>query len=157
MEQIDFTNCVWRMWWKTYFYINILSILPNPAELLHNWVLTSFKHQEPAFYTRLFDDPEEGPFEVPPCCTKVGVIIKPVPGSTKLHVFQNINITCVICSFLSIFLFFGEKAAADCSKDDIWPSLQGKYSIQFAPSAALNFVIEKGKPQWKRTYKYSRK
>ena len=47
-----------------------------------------FKYQEPAFYARLFDEWEKGPFDVPPGCTKVGVIIKSVPGAPKLYVLQ---------------------------------------------------------------------
>ena len=35
-----------------------------------------------------FNDSEEGLFEATPGHTKVGVIIKPVYGSTKLYVFQ---------------------------------------------------------------------
>ena len=67
---------------------NILSMIPKPVELSHNWVLTDFKYQEPAFYARLFNKSEEGSFEVPTGRTKVGVIINPVPGTTKLNLFQ---------------------------------------------------------------------
>ena len=51
----------------------------------------------PSFYNRLFDESEEGPFEVSPGRTKFGLIIKPVPGAPKLCVLQEINIYCVLC------------------------------------------------------------
>ena len=58
------------------------------VELSHTWVLTNFKYQETEFYSRLFDESEEGPFEVPPGLTNVGIIRKSVPGATKLYVLQ---------------------------------------------------------------------
>ena len=72
-------------------------------------VLTNFKHQESAFYALLFNKSEEGPFEVPPCRTKVGVIRKSVPGDPKLYVLHDSNSDCVICSLLSEFFFVVKK------------------------------------------------
>ena len=39
---------------KFIFKVNLLSILPKPVELSHEWVLTNFKYQEPEFYAILF-------------------------------------------------------------------------------------------------------
>ena len=64
---------------------NLLIILQKPVELSHEWVLTSFKFQEPEFYARLFDESEEDYFEVPKDVTKVGLLIKPVRGAPKLY------------------------------------------------------------------------
>ena len=44
---------------------NILSRLPKPIELTHKWIKINFKYQEPEFYFRLFDESDNGPFEVP--------------------------------------------------------------------------------------------
>ena len=38
--------------------VNMISRLPKPVELSHEWVLKILKYQEPSFYARLFDDPE---------------------------------------------------------------------------------------------------
>ena len=48
------------------FKENLLSILPKPFELTHKWIKKNFKYQEPEFYSRLFDESENRPFEVPP-------------------------------------------------------------------------------------------
>ena len=53
---------------------NLLSILPKPVEISHEWVLKSFKYQETSFYARLFDRYEEVTFEVPPDRRNFGVI-----------------------------------------------------------------------------------
>ena len=42
-------------------------------------------YQESAFYAILFNESEEGPFEVPPGHTKVGVMIKSVHGAPELY------------------------------------------------------------------------
>ena len=70
-----------------YLYGNIIIRIPNPVEPSHEWVLKIFKHQDTEFYIRLFDESEEGTFEVNPVHKKVGVIIKLVPGDYKLYVF----------------------------------------------------------------------
>ena len=64
---------------------NIISRLPNLVEISHNWLLKVFNHKETAFCARLFGESEEDNFEVPPYCTKVGLIIEPLPGATKLY------------------------------------------------------------------------
>ena len=103
-------------------------------------MLTSFKHQEPAFYTRLFDDPEEGPFEVPPCCTKVGVIIKPVPGDTKLYFLQEIKSVCVSCSLLCGFFFVGNKVSAYHFKYEVTTSLKSIGRLKLSQDVTMNHV-----------------
>ena len=45
---------------------NMLSRLTKPVELSHDWVLTNLKYQEPEFYSRFFEESEQGCFEVPP-------------------------------------------------------------------------------------------
>ena len=77
----------------------MLSRLTNTVEISHKWVLINFKYQEPSFYDRLFDNYEEGPFDVPSGHMKVVVIRKSVPGSPKFYVWHEINITCVFLSF----------------------------------------------------------
>ena len=46
----------------------MLSTLPDPVEPSHEWVLTNFNYQEPAFFSRLFYESEKGHFEVPLGC-----------------------------------------------------------------------------------------
>ena len=70
----------------------------------------------PTFYAIIFDESEEGTFEVYLGSTNFGVIRKTVPGVPKLHNFQENKSDCVFCSFSSEFLFVGEKAPADCFK-----------------------------------------
>ena len=53
---------------------NMLIILQKPVGISHEWVLNFFKYQEPEFYARLFNNYEEGPFEVPPGSMKFCVI-----------------------------------------------------------------------------------
>ena len=60
-----------------------------------------FQASRTSVYEILFDEYEEGPFEVPPCCVNVGITIQPVPGATKLHVLQDINIVYMLCSLSS--------------------------------------------------------
>ena len=79
------------------FKENMIIRLPKPIELLHDWVLENFKYQDPCFYARLFDDSEEGPFEVPPGRKKVFVIIKPLPGDPKLYILKGIKSARVLC------------------------------------------------------------
>ena len=50
------------------------SIIPKTVELPHEWVLNFFNYHEPYFYDGIFDESEEGPFEVVPCCAKFFVI-----------------------------------------------------------------------------------
>ena len=51
-------------------------------------------------YARLLDESEEGLFEVPPGSTNVIVIIKPLPGATKLYVFQNRKSACLFYLYI---------------------------------------------------------
>ena len=44
---------------------------------------------------------------------QVGVIRKPVPGASKLYVFQERKSACVFYSLISEFLFVGDKVAAE--------------------------------------------
>ena len=68
------------------FKVNMISILLKLSELSHEWLLKNFKYQEPVFYSRLFENDEEGPFEVLLGITNVGVTQKPVPDDPKLYV-----------------------------------------------------------------------
>ena len=76
----------------------MISIVSKTFDTSKKWVLKNLKYQEPAFYARLFDDSEEGPFEVSPGHTKVGMIMKPVHRDPKLYVLMEINISCEFCS-----------------------------------------------------------
>ena len=55
---------------EIFFSKKILSKLPKPVGLSHEWININFKYQEPYFYSRLFDESENGPFEVPTGLTK---------------------------------------------------------------------------------------
>ena len=70
-----------------HFKGNLVSILPGPFEPSHKWFLTNFKYQGPELYDRIFDESDEGTFEVPPGITNILVIRKPGPGSPKMYVF----------------------------------------------------------------------
>ena len=95
--------------------------------------MNSFKkYQKPSFYYKLFDESKEGTSEVPNDCTKVGIIIKPVPGSTKVYNVQDIKGDCVFYSLSYTFIFVGDQITVDHFKDDILPYLKAKNRIQFA-------------------------
>ena len=49
---------------------NLLSRIPKPVVLSHDWIKNNVKYQEPEFYSIFFDESENGPFEVPPGHTK---------------------------------------------------------------------------------------
>ena len=44
---------------------NFLIRLPKYVELSYEWIKKIFKYQKPEFYSRLFGESENGPFEVP--------------------------------------------------------------------------------------------
>ena len=75
----------------------MLSRIPKPFELSHEWVLKNSRYQEPSLYTISFYKSEKGPFEVPIGRTKKDEIRKLVPGSTKLYVLQERNSPFVFC------------------------------------------------------------
>ena len=93
--------------------------------------MTNFKCRETKFYARLLHGSEEGPFESPPGCKKVGLIRKLLPGAPKLYSFQGRNSVCVLCSFSWSFLFVGDKVAADNFKGEIITWIKTKYRVQF--------------------------
>ena len=102
---------------KFLFKVNIISILPKPFQLLHEWVLIYFKYQYPSFYYILFDDSEKWPFEVSPGCTK----------TLKIH--YMVFLSCIFCNAKIVlvcsvhchldFLFVGDKNAADSFQDEV--------------------------------------
>ena len=57
--------------------------------------MKNLKYQEPEFYSKIFDESKNFPFEVLPGRTKVGVITKPVPVAPMLYGFQDIKSACV--------------------------------------------------------------
>ena len=128
----------------------MLSRLPKPVELSHEWVLKNFRYQEPQFYARLFDNSEKLPFELPPGHTK-NDYNRYAPGAHKLYFLRG---ECCLCVFFSSsFYFVGDKNSADCFKDDIKSSLKANGRFKFSPNVSVNHVIEKGKPQFKILYK----
>ena len=73
-----------------------LSRLPKHVELTHDCIKTNLNYQKPKFYSGLFDESDNGPFEVPPGCTKT-YDKKYVPDAPKLYVIQEHNSACVFC------------------------------------------------------------
>ena len=55
----------------------------------------NFKCKEPEFYYRLFDESENGPFEVPPGHTNK--YFKKLLDAPKLYVLQDNKSACVLC------------------------------------------------------------
>ena len=55
-----------------------------------------FKYQEPEFYSRLFYESENGPFQLPPGHTKE-YYKKSLPDDNKLYVLQENKSACVLC------------------------------------------------------------
>ena len=47
------------------FKEKFLNRLPKPVELTYEWIKKIFKDKEPEFYSRLFDESENGPFGFP--------------------------------------------------------------------------------------------
>ena len=53
----------------------------------------------------------------------------------------------------SAFYFFGDKIYADSFINEITPSLKANDGLKFSQDVAFNNVREKGKPQYKLSYK----
>ena len=127
------------------FGVKVFSILTKPVELTHKYIKKVFKYQQPYFYSLLFDESENGPFEVPPRRIKTYDNKKSVPDATKLYVLQENNRACVLFSLSSEFYFIDDKISADCFKDEIKPSLKANCRLKFHQDLALNNLIEKVK------------
>ena len=112
----------------------------------------NFKHQDPAFYSRLFDNYEEGPSEEWTASMKVFIIIYPGFGDPKLYVFQGGKSACVLRSFSYGLLFVGNKVAVDWFKYYIIPSLKANTRLKFAQDASFILIKEKLKPIYKLAY-----
>ena len=65
----------------------------------------------------MFDESEEGPFEVPRGCTNFVAIRKQVPDAPKLYGLQSSGSACVFSSLSSSLLFVDEEVVADRFKD----------------------------------------
>ena len=74
----------------------MISILPKPVELSHEWIKTSFKYQEQYFYSRFFDESENRPFEVPRGPIKIHDK-KSVPNDPTFYVLEENKSACVLC------------------------------------------------------------
>ena len=83
-------------------------------------------------YAWLFDESEEGPFEVSPGRKKVGVIRKPLPGSTKLYVSQESKSACVFCFFHLNFSFLGTNLQQNVLHRKFYPHLKQKKGLNFS-------------------------
>ena len=105
-----------KQWWNTHivqilgeirdgnFFLKskFLSGITKPVELSHYWIKTILKYQDPEFYSRLFDESKNGPFEVLPVCKKIyGWKIS--TWCSYVVCFTTNNSACVICSFSSDF------------------------------------------------------
>ena len=74
---------------------HLLSGLPNTVELSDEWFKKNFKYQDPYLYFRLFDYPENRPFEVFP--GRTNPYKKTIPDTLKLYDFQENNSACEFC------------------------------------------------------------
>ena len=77
------------------FKVNFLSRLPKLVELKHNWIKKNFNYQEPEFYSRFFDESENGLFEFTPALIKTYDKNKSVPDAPKLYILQGNKNSCV--------------------------------------------------------------
>ena len=84
----DCLDIAWEAWWGCFFKVNVLSRLPKPVELSHNCIKKIFKYQGPEFYSILFYESENTPFEVPPGLTKTCDKNKSIHDAPKLYVLQ---------------------------------------------------------------------
>ena len=64
--------------------------------------MMNFNNSRQTFYSRLYYDSENGPFEVPPGFTKTHDK-KRVLDAPKLYVLQKKKYDCVLCSLSSAF------------------------------------------------------
>ena len=119
----------------------MVSILTTPVEPSKEGVLKILNYQEPWFYTRLFDNTEERPFEVTIGHMKVCVIIKQVPGYPK---FFSINKLYLYVLFIFIYIFVVTKVS-EYFLNNIIPQLKANNRLKFAQDVALNHAIVRGK------------
>ena len=68
--------------------------MPKPVEISYGWVKRNSKYQDTEFYSRLFYDPENGPFKVPH--VRINTYKKLVPDAPKLYVYSKIRV--LVCS-----------------------------------------------------------
>ena len=111
---------------------------PKPFGLSNECIRNNFKYQETEFYSRLFDESEHGPFEVPPRRKKKYdkneyLILLSCMFYRKIRVLMcsvncNIKFTSSVIKFLLIT-----------------PSLKKNYRHKFFHDVELNNVIKKGK------------
>ena len=137
---------------KFNFYRNLLGRLTNSVELSYEQVLINSKYQGPELYDILLYDYEEVSFEVPTGYKKVGVTIKSLLVSNKLHVLQDSNSVWVFCSLSSASSCFLQSCSRFL-KDGILTSPKENYRLQISLDVLLDNVKQKGNPRCKLLYK----
>ena len=70
-----------------------------------------------------------------------------------LYVFQYTKSYYVFCLLAYSFFFVGKKVALDRFEDHIIPSLKANNRLKFYLGVSLNHAREKGKLQYKLSYK----
>ena len=97
------------------FKRKFLSRLTKPVELTHNWIKKMFKYQDPEFYYQLFDESENGSFEVPLGCIMTYdlkikyLMLKSCTFYRKIRVLMcsgnfHLNFTSLVITYLLIIL-----------------------------------------------------
>ena len=70
LEHIDFPYNMWDAWWKFSFQSKFAKYNTKTFWTIKRVGQDKFKYQDPEFYYILFDESENGPFEVPSGCKK---------------------------------------------------------------------------------------
>ena len=91
--------------------------------------MTNFNYQEPEVYSRMYDEIEKGPYEVPPVRTKTDKNKYLVLISCR---FCSEKSACVLCLLSSVFYFVGDKM--------LMIALKIKLHHQYKQSTGLNLI-----------------
>ena len=90
----------------------------------------NFKYQDPWFYSRLFDESEDGPFELPPGRTNTYDKNVLSPNAPKSYVLQGNKSACLFWSLSSAFSSLAIKLQLIVLKISI-PSLKANGRLRF--------------------------
>ena len=108
-----------------------------------------FTYQETDFYSWLFDESENAPFEVPSGRTKTYYFKKQYPMIQGCMFYSKITVLiCYVHCHLKFYLI-GDKISAGCFKDEITPSLKANDRLRSAQDVTFKNVKEKVKPRCK--------
>ena len=133
-------------------------------DLKEKWLIENFKYKDPAFFNKLYNPKEKGPFHVPAGAARIVAARKRTKGAPTLFLQQNGTAGCVFCSLASGLFAYGDIVSANIFKTKLQASLDAHDRMQFAVDVATNSsgARAKGEPhvhlmvsRWTESAKYN--